>query len=288
MPQFGQENPGVGVIPYSTPQEAQAIVDQHRNRERNRMLIPEEPEPIVELSKEQRVYIYNVGPCRFQQDLASYGSRTIPGLPKEQVFKGLTVAGPLVIEGIPSECYPAEGEAKRIYHRPLRNRGRQSARPGYDFALEVVGRGMMVNPSCDLIPFGVFISEQLEREQPEKGSTREQWAAFHKWKADVEGAQKALRAKCSKVCQEANIEHSRGKFAEVRNDQLYVFAELINGTELQYPWLKDSGDKADRKKCWSCGTLLEGFALKCGGCGEMQVTQEEFDAEKARRAKGNM
>lgn len=255
------------------------------------MMIPEEPEPITQLSHEQRVFIYNVGPWRFQQELGSYGTRTIPGLAEEFVFKGpdgkpgLSVAGPLVIDGLPKEYYQAEGEARVIYHRPPKNQGPRSSRPGYDFALEVCGRGKMVNKSCDLFPYGVFISDQLEQELPDKGANKEQWAAYSRWKKDVETAQKSLRAQCSKMCQEANQEHARNNFREVRKEELYQAARLINGTEIQYGWLKDTGDKADNKECFVCGTVIKGHALKCPQCGTQQVTDAEMQAALERRAK---
>lgn len=282
MPAFGAVAGDVGLGAFDA-RDADAVARMHREHERDRMYVPEEPDPIRELSEEQRVFIFNVGPWSYQQSLASFGTKTIPGLEEDKVFKNLSVAGPLVIDGLPSELYPAEGEAKRIYHRPLKNRGRQSKRPGLDFAMEVIGCGLMVNPSCDLRNDGVFISEQREQKDPGKNGKPADIEAFQKWAKDVKKAQQLLRDKCAKMCQDANVEHSRGKFADIRTDKLYQAARLIDGNELQYSWLKDTG-KGDNKGCWSCGMTLKGFALKCSSCGEMQVTQAEFDAEKKRRA----
>lgn len=283
MPQLGiRDGDTVGVL-QATRAEAPQVAEFHRNR--NQMMVPERSEPLIEVSQQLQVYIYNVGPKRFQQELGSYGSMTVPGLPEEQVFKGLAVAGPLVIPGLPWEPYPSEGEAKVIDHRPPKNQGLRSKNPGYDFAMEVCGRGRMVSKSCDLYPYGVFISEQPEQSQPRKNASEDDIKAFARWKNDVETAQKMLRAKCSLLCQEANQEYARGNFREVRSDDLYMFARLINGTELQYGWLKDSGDKADNKSCWSCGTVIKGFALKCGQCGEPQVSEAEMNAERERRFK---
>ena len=285
MPQFGtqaDEDRGVGIIPLGSIEDARKVRDFHRNRELARLNIPDEPEPITALSEEQKVFIYNVGPFPFLQPMGSYGQYTIPGLAEAQVFDdAFSVAGPLVIDGLPKEYYPAEGEAKVIYHRPRKNMGRQSKRPGFDFAMEIIGCGMMVNPSCDLRPFGVFVSEQREQKAPSKGGDK---AAYDKWVSDIKAARILLRKKCTEKCQNANIEYSRGKFADIRSDDLYLMARLIHGTELQFGWLKDSGEATDNKTCWSCGTILKGFAMKCSSCGEMQVSAAEFEAAKKKRA----
>lgn len=292
MPNFGAPaaesgNVGLGIVPYSNANERDQIGEFHRNRERERMNIPDMPEPVIELSQEQRVYIYNVGPRRFQQDLASYGSRVIHPLAEEMVFGDKdgkpNVSTPLVIDGIPFEFYPSEGEAKVIYHRPPKNMGRNSKRPGYDFAMEVIGCGRMVNPSCDLRPFGVFISEFPEPDKPAKGSPQAESDRYAAWISAVKTAQAALRKKCADICQEANVEYSRGNFKDVRHDELYQMARLIRGTEAQYPWLKDTADKAENTACIGCGFTLKAQALKCGSCGTLQVSEEAFAAEIKKR-----
>jgi hypothetical protein len=288
MPAFGQRegNVGLGVVPAVTSNELQQVKEFHRKVQT--MQIPEEPEPIVQLSEEQKVFIYNVSPWRFQQELASYGTRTIPALDEAKCLSGeLYVAGPLVIDGIPREYYPSEGEAKVIYHRPLKNRGRQSKRPGLDFAYEVIGKGMMVNPSCDLTNFGVFVSEQPEQTRPTDNKNTEAQAAYARWTKDVRDAQGKLRAKCAEMCEAANMAYARGTFNDIRgkdgNEQLYIAARLIKKTEMDCPWLKGTAEAADKKHCISCQSVLPGAALKCGVCGELQLTQEEYDKEVARR-----
>lgn len=262
-------------------QDSRAMDQFHRNREKERMNIPDEPEPISELSFEQRVYIYNVSPWRFQQDLASYGTRTIPALDEDKVLKGLFVAGPLVIEGLPKEYYPSEGEAKVIYHKPQKNRGRFSRRPGLDFANEVIGKGMMVNPSCNLEAFGVFVSEQVEQEKPEKGAPSAAVKAFDKWSSDVKAAQNMLRAKCAKMCEDANIEYARGKFGEIRNDQLYQAARIIEKTEVECKWLADTASAASREACGGCGRINSTGIIKCI-CGYRVCSDEVWQTVKDR------
>lgn len=252
----------------------------HRNRERERMNIPDEPEAISETSLAQQVYVYNAGPWTFVQTMGSMGQFVISGLEENESLKDLNVAGPLVIPGIPKEYYPAEGESKVIYHSPRRNMGKDR-NAGYDFAMEMIGVGMMQTKAADLRPYGVFVSKFAEVRKPTEKNAN--WDAYRAWEKQVREAQDALRRKCSELCQEANVEYSRGRFSDVRNDQLYQAARLINGTELQYSWLKDTGEKADNKSCLACGTTLKAMALKCSSCGTLQVSPEEFDAEIKKR-----
>jgi hypothetical protein len=266
----------------------------HRSREKERMNIPEEPEPISQLSQEQRVYIYNVSPWRFKQEMGSMGAFTIPALDDDKVLtQDLHVAGPLVVEGLPKEYYPSEGQAKVIYHRPTRNRGRQSQRPGLDFANEVIGRGMGVNPASDLTNYGVFVSEFPEPQKP----TRDEYpnvAAFKEalvkfeasgewkaWVALVHGAQQALRRKCAKMCEDANIEYARGRFGEVRNDQLYQAARLIGKTEVECKWLADTASAASNERCPGCGKTNPTGIIKCI-CGMRVCSDEQWAAVKDR------
>jgi hypothetical protein len=276
-----------GLLPIGL-QNSREMDSFHRNKERERMNIPDQPEPIVELSAEQRVYIYNVSPWRFEQSLGSFGTKVIPALEESQCLKPgeLNVAGPLVIEGLPVEWYPADGEAKAIYHRPMKNRGRQSRRPGLDFAVEVVGAGMMNHPSSNLLKFGVFISEQPAQSKPSGNASKEAHEAYQKWVKDVRAAENALREKCAHMCADANMEHARGRFGDVRNDQIYQAAHILNKTELDCPWLKDTAEGSDKIQCWSCQSVIGGKSFKCPKCGELQVTLEEFEAEKKRRRGG--
>lgn len=286
MPSFGptaQEEYALSQVAFDDPRKMREFQNNIRNSQR--MNLPEEPEPITKLSEDQRVFIYNAGPWRYEQLMGSYGTYTIPGLDETLVMSPeLAVAGPLVIDGLPKEYYPTEGLPRPIYHQPRKNMGRETKKPGYDFAMEVIGVGMMVGQSNDLRHQGVFVSEQRQPSRPEKSGGKEAWDAFNRWVADVKTAQVKLREYCAKECQAANVEHSRGRFAEVRNDKLYQCARILKATETEFVWLKDTIENVNKKLCWSCTTVLKGHALKCPQCGELQVTPAEFDAEKKRRA----
>lgn len=295
MPQLGQQSGdvGLGAAVLEGPGATQELLKFHKNRERERMNIPEEPDPIIQLSEDQRVFIYNVGPWRFQQSLASYGEKTIQALAEDRVLASDDVAGPLVIDGLPREYYPAEGEAKVIYHRPLKNRGRQSKRPGFDFAMEVIGCGMMVNPSCDLRNFGVFISDYATKAagadgavysapvKPEKGSTQDAWKAWEAFIKDVNKAKDLLRKKLARMCEEANLEYARGNFASVKNDQMYQAARLLKKTELDCVWLKDTAEQSAKESCGGCGKTIKIGILRCE-CGYRVCDDETWEKVKKR------
>ncbi len=295
MPQLGQSGDvGLGGAVLEGPGATQELLKFHKNRERERMNIPEEPDPIIQLSEDQRVFIYNVGPWRFQQSLASYGEKTIQALEESKVLASNDVAGPLVIDGLPREYYPAEGEAKVIYHRPLKNRGRQSKRPGFDFAMEVIGCGMMVNPSCDLRNFGVFISDYavkgVDRDgaavysapvKPEKGASEDIWERHKAFLSDVGKAKDLLRKKLARMCEEANLEYARGRFAEVRTEQLYLAARLLKKTELDCAWLKDTAEQSAKESCGGCGKTIKIGILRCE-CGYRVCDDETWEKVKNR------
>lgn len=292
MPNFGTPttdagNVGLGVVPYSNRTERETIADFHREQQRQRMNIPDIPDSIIEKSEEDRIWIYNVGPRTFLQPMGSLGQYTIHALPEDQVFDDkLSVSRPLIIDGVPFEFYPSEGQARTIFHAPPkikdvngRNVGPKE-KAGMNLALEIIGIGRHVNASANLRPFGVFISEFPEQQRPEKGAAKTDWDRFNLWVAQVKAAQAALRKKCADVCQEANVEYSRGKFADVRHDELYQMLRLIKGTEAQYPWSKDTADKMENRNCIAeCGAVLKLGALKCGMCGEKQVSDEDYEKE---------
>lgn len=120
--------------------------------ERQLPVQPFEPQEIKDLSVALQVYIFNVGPLSFNQSAGSFGSFHIPAVPYEKW--GLDVSEPVVIPGLPSECYLMGEFWVRHYHRPMR------AEPcGISFAREVIGDGPLESPVNSLIQYGVFVSK---------------------------------------------------------------------------------------------------------------------------------
>ncbi len=119
-------------------------------------VMPLESEEIKRESIDRQVYIFNVGPFSFARPMGSYGTVIIPALEVSAcLHSDLRVAGPVIIPGRPSECYPDPVSEKwgRMYHQSI-----DGTPPGIDFALQVIGAGRKGVVSGDLRSEGVFIS----------------------------------------------------------------------------------------------------------------------------------
>lgn len=183
---------------------------------------PEESAEVKALSKENEVYIYNIGPFRFIQEMGSYGKFVIPasvdGAPTE----------PIVIPGLPSEYYwsgvTEDGikKGRLIYHKPFGS----PYSPGVDFAMEVIGAGQFSSSANNLMQYGVFVSEGYPP------LAKEKWNAL-RW----------LKETAKRKCDQANYTFaiSRDRFLEYRSDALYDYARILGKTEIQCPWLGDNG-----------------------------------------------
>lgn len=271
--------------------------------------VDEELEQVRELSVEKQVYIYSVGAWQQQVDgLGSMGQRVIVALPKEKVLQrnDLSVAGPLIIPGLPSETSPTgDNQTKRIYHKPKKS-DPFSRHTGLHFAMEIVGCGPKSPEQNDLRSYGVFISLIPEQPRPAENADRrpyQQWKAKAKawtlpprelwgflWEDSVLTAQKAFRSKLMKIIGKANQAHKRGDFDKLyRNtagesdDQLYMIADILGLTKAECPWLENVSAEAAAVQCIACDAPLAASAIRCNKCGAKQVSDEEYDAELKRR-----
>ncbi len=137
--------------PESTPRNACLPADPHDS------VIPLESEEIKRELIDRQVFIFNVGPFSYAREMGSYGTIRIPALEASAcLHSDLRVAGPVIIPGRPSECYPDPlGEKwRRMYHLSIDGKP-----PGIDFALQVIGAGRRDVMSGDLRSEGVFISQ---------------------------------------------------------------------------------------------------------------------------------
>lgn len=281
MPTLGtpeNDSRGIAIIP--VPSE-EAIQQFHRKKEEQRMAVPEELEAIVETSERTRVYIYSVGAWPQQLDAGSLGSRWISSLTEDRVLQpnDLSVSTPLVVPGIPSEPYPNGDEGKRIYHTP-KKRDPLRRHTGYHQALEFIGAAGQSKKSNDLRPFGVFVSLQPEQPKPGKNADEATLKAFAQWKSDVNAAQKALRTNYSAKCAAATEAWKRGSFGkEYMNDErIFVIARILKKTRLDCPWLENTEASNENKNCIAeCGAVLPIGAIRCGQCGEKQVSDEKYE-----------
>jgi hypothetical protein len=258
------------------------------------MNTPTIPSLILQESERKKVYIYNVGPWRIQQEMGSKGIYVIPGLEEDKVLAGpnsdhyLSVAKALFeVPGIPMEFYPGEGQSKILFEAPPEQPGEDgrtvAIHPGLDFAMEILGVGKGHGSRDDLRPQGLFVSEIPEQSKPKERSTPEEFRLYRQWEQTVLEAQRLFRHMGAEMLREANELHARGRFSEVRNDKHYQVARILKKTELDCPWLKDTAESSDKKECLACGTPIKASSLKCHACGTLQMSQEAFDAEIKRR-----
>ncbi len=86
------------------------------------------------------------------------------------------------------------------------------------------------------------------------------------------------------MCSIANQYHGRNEFALVKDDKYYLAAKVLKKTEIDCPWLKDTEAGSDKRNCIAeCGAILPAGSLKCGACGVLQVSEQKYKDEIARR-----
>ncbi len=276
-------------------QDARARDGFARNvRDSQRMNTPTIPILILQESERKKVYIYNVGPWRIQQEMGSKGIYVIPGLEEDKVLAGpnsdyyLSVAKALFeVPGIPMEFYPGEGQSKILFEAPPEQPGEDgrtvAIHPGLNFAMEILGVGKGHGSRDDLRPQGLFVSEIPEQSKPKERSTPEEFRLYRQWEQTVLEAQRLFRQMGAEMLREANELHARSRFHEIRSDKHYQIATILGKTEVDCPWLKDTPQFSNNKACLACGTSIKMSSLKCPACGTLQMSQEAFDAEIKRR-----
>lgn len=310
----------LGVYPVGSPEEMRTVFNDHQRKEQARIKLDPLPMAQEDASIAASVYIYNVGPWSHPRSLASMGKKLIMALPKENVFDGLRVSEALVIEGQPWEPYPMEKPVRLFAGRkapadrsmiPAGVEGDRFRNPGLDLAWEILGYGIGQDDSNKIDRMGVFISEFPEPkgrpQQPkrpkadaltedfiafgqEMAAYREYDERFGKWEKAVRTAQDKLRAYCSLQVQRADDSWKQGTFLndypEARRIRAHQCAEMIKSDAKMHGWLGDAHSNLKPKQCIACSELLDAKALKCK-CGQLQVTQEVFDAEMKLRMEAN-
>lgn len=289
MPRFGQrpvEIPGVGALMPYDPK----VADFHRKQEIARTNIRPRQAAIRRISKDLQVYIYSVGPFPCVVQCGSLGAMSIQALPVDKVLlpKDLSVAGPLIIAGVPAEPYPLrEGRSEWLEHEAADYLGVENQ--GLHQAQCIIGCSPQSNPSDDLRPRGVFVSEIPEQQKPPaNGASEEDIQLFTEWAEAVMEARKAFRGWAGKMCGEANQAYAKGVFRDVRDDVYYALARILKKTELDCPWLKDTEESSDKKSCIGCGSTMPSGKDKCLACGELQIPEEVYKAKMDRLRAANV
>ena len=294
MPAFGPPDPtaGLGIVPV---RDGRAFEQYHAQLQRERMTVDEEPEAITELSEATKVYIYSVGAWPLEVPAASKGAKWIPALDEDKVLKhgDLSVSAPLIVLGVPSEPYPGDGEAKRIYHKPKKS-DPDRRHTGLHEAKEYIGAGAQSKPDNDLTRFGAFVSLQPEQPRPGPDATPEQTKAFKQWEKDVLSARQKLAKQYNQMCAKATASWKRGTFQSdymdksggMSDDKIFVVAKILNKTKVECPFLENTVAATENRPCIAeCGAILPVGSLICGQCREKQVSDVVYEREmKKRRA----
>ncbi len=186
-------------------------------------VIPLESEEIKRESIDRQVFIFNVGPFSHVREMGSYGIIRIPALEALAcLHSDLRLAGPVIIPGPPSECYPDRFSEKwtRMYHQPI-----DGTPPGIDFALNVIGAGRGDAMSGDLRSEGVFITQnQVPNEKV------------------IWRAQRRLRETAQDRCKYLSQRWEAGGVMPI-TEKDRVFAHLLNDNA---PWAKAYDAEVER------------------------------------------
>ena len=206
-----------------------------------------------EASMKSAVFIYSLGPFSVTQQIASWGTYPLPGVPLESALKvndvqpeHISVAGPIIIPGNPAEPWIDDQEGKWIPH------ARYADKPGLDLALTIIGAGMRSGPRDDIRPMGFFVSEipappmaYVKPKAPPVGSSESTFAmyrdaieriqaavdhseafyeqnpgAMETWKATVSEARKVFVEWCSRQCEDGNAAVANNTWDKARDVSL--------------------------------------------------------------------
>jgi hypothetical protein len=242
--------PGPAKITFATNEDAAEWIRRLRGSAPE---LPEESEAIKRASVEKQVYIFNVGPIRFVQGCGSYGDVVIPALPERDCFGG-TVAGPVIIPGLPSECckqYANDSEYfERIYHLPT---GSEYAHhPGLDFAMEVIGAARQTKQYYpgDLRRYGVFVSQSAEPSAEEiveaqellRKSAEEECAREDQiYRMEVDRHQVALASWIKRrESGESSAYGPRPVFFHRVDERARTFGRILKKTVSEHLWMVDA------------------------------------------------
>lgn len=145
--------------------------------------VPVIPQSMRDLAEANPVYIFNVGPKEFMQEMGSMGKHLILACPEGERYSTPRVIPGVVYEGIPVDI-------KKLEYRQC---------PGMDLAMDIVGLGPFKKAEAALTHWGVFIS----RSNPPKDK-------------EIEQANQMLLDTCLKLVREGDDFHNAGP-QEYRN-----------------------------------------------------------------------
>lgn len=311
MPNFGQQGGAMGA--FQMRGNIDDLLERKRQFEREQMNFQGLPDSVMEASDLNTVFIYNVGLWAWPVELASHGTRVIPALDEALVLNGEHhVSSPMLVEGVPFEPYPAEGGARVLYEKAPPNTigpDGKKVKDGVNFAREILGLGRQVNPTAKLTNWGCFISTKRLGPKPiepfelvnsdgkadgrKDAAQREKRAKYEAELRDyneglklIIAAEDALRKQCNEDCTHANTEHTFKRLTPT--EKLFQEARLIGKTPLDCPWLTTTSEELNNVPCIECARQIAAIALRCGFCGQQQVSDERLGVEREKRRAARM
>ena len=188
----------------------------------------------AEISEQNRVYLFNVGPWEHVRELGSAGKFRIPPCPA-----GKEYSAPVVIDGIEEEPYPINETSCVMIPKAGKPGQLSGPADGTLLAQQVLGEGPHVAPNSSFRPFGVGITKQ--------------WPPS---KVDLDKARAALHTKKLELVRLANEAYARGPraFDEIfMPDWHFWAAHQLKKSVAECPWLANTQEVAAREYCPSCG-----------------------------------
>ena len=230
-----------------TAQQVQAEISQFMGQNQ-RTVEPVIPS-ILRRAEEEALYIFNVSPWPYMQNLGTLGTRVVPACEE-----GRRYSKPLVIPGTVVEYVPAnESQMRPILH------------DGEQVANDIVGIGPHLMPYNSLVRRGCFVSHS----NPPKAE-------------EVAEAHEKLLLWCDTLIKQAN--DAAAQSPKVLQDMIaaehYTAAKIRKKTPGECPWLVGTVQSADRADCPFCMTAIPLNVPKCPNCKEI-VNQKAYDSAQA-------
>lgn len=185
------------------PLTAQEVASEISSKNFQRGDAPKVPDMIQAAAEEKAVYIINVGPKSWLQEMGGRGKFFIPAKSEDQDY-----SVPLKIPGIFPETIPVDMKKLEVRYED-----------GLAVARDIIGLGHSKSPANSLIPWGVFIS-----------------ATAKPSKAELDRANRTLDEKAAQLVEEADGFYNQGpqQYVNITIDHRWA----ANRTNQKRAWMQ--------------------------------------------------
>ncbi len=254
-------------FPVSGEQAERAVATEQRKMNNGRTL-PKIPKAIQELSEATKVWIYNVGPFGFKQELGSAGTWFVP---KCEPGDSYAVMRP--VPGVFGE-YIIKDEKNFEYRHEDGASEHGGSSGGRYIAEQILGVGMHLPPSEALTKWGCFIGSEVG---PNAAPTE----------SELTGAQVALDKTANELVREGDLAYQKGpdEAKAVITDKHHWAASYLNLNGKEHLWMRTNPSASMRPQvCPVDGTAVDAGVILCPTC--RYIFDEKKYAEiKSRIAK---